>query len=169
MRLKELFSIVILIIMMGVVSAPAQMNVQFSEDTARMMQEPSKALAQASIQYMAVFTRALNIQAKERSSQIDTAFINNALSEMKRAYGMIDKYQTAHVGTMSEAMQSKVAPMMERMNRNLATVKKQLDILEQEVNGSRDLSRISLLTGQILRALEDMPGKPGRMMGQPGG
>ena len=115
------------------------MGAQMSGDTARMMQEPNKALAQASIQYLTVFTRTLQTQANERKDQIEAAFIASAFSEMKRAYGMIDRFQAAHVKTMDEKMQSNVAPMMDRMNRNLATVKKHLDAMEQEVGAGRDL------------------------------
>lgn len=166
MRFSKLFSIVTVITMVGAVSAYAQMGggmmgAQMSGDTARMMQEPNKALAQASIQYMIVFARTLHTQSTQRKDQIDGDFIASAFSEMKRAYEMINRSQATHVRTMDEKMQSKVAPMMERMNRSLATVKKHLDILEKEVNNGRDLGRISLLTSEILKALEEIPG--GRM------
>ncbi len=163
MKFSKLFSIVTIIMVVGAVSAHAQMGGgmmggQMSGDTARMMQEPNKALAQASIQYMIVFVRTLHTQTTERRDQIDADFIVSTFSEMKRAYEMINKFQATHVRTMDEKMQSKVAPMMERMNRNLAIVKKHLDILEKEVNNGRDLSRISLLSSEILKALEEIPG-----------
>ncbi len=166
MRFSKLFPIVAVIVLAGAVSAAAQtgggmmggMGGPMSGDTARMMQEPNKALAQASIQYMIVFVRALHRQTTERKDQIDADFIASAFSEMKRAYEMINRFQATHVRTMDEKMQSKVAPMMERMNRNLATVKNHLDTLEKEVNNGRDLGRIGLLSHEIIKALEEIPG-----------
>ncbi|HSR13892.1 MAG TPA: hypothetical protein VLS90_20760 [Thermodesulfobacteriota bacterium] len=152
--------------------ASAQMGMMggnMPEDIRKMMQEQNKALAQASIQYMGNFTRCLHTQAKERRDQIDDAFIKSAFSEMKRAYEMIQNFQGAHVRTMDGGMQSKVQPMMERMNRNLAAMKNNLEDLEKEVNGTRELDRISHLTGDILKRLEDMPGTPGGMAAPPQG
>jgi hypothetical protein len=169
--IKKVF-IVTLFILISAVTASAQMGRGMmsgpaNEDLAKMMQEPNKALTQASIQYMIAFTDALRLQAKERRGQIDAEFIKSAFAEMKRAYGLIEQYQNAHVKTMDAKMQTNVKPMMERMNRNLAAVKMNLDILEKEVNGDRNLDRISLLTTEILKSLDDMPKRPGGMRGQP--
>lgn len=132
---------------------------------AKMMQEQNKVLAQSSIQYMTVFAQALHVQAKERRDQIDEGFVKSVFSEMKRAFEMIEKFQSAHVKTMDADMQMKVQPMMERMNRNLASVKKNLNDLEKEVNGSRDLEKITFITGEIINHLNDMPGRAGGMAG----
>ena len=136
-------------------------------DFARMMQEPNKALTQTSIQYMTAFTDALRVQITERRSQINAEFIKSAFAEMKRACGLIEKYQSAHVKTMDATMQTNVKPMMERMNRNLAATKMNLDILEKEVNGNHDLDRIARLTAEILKSLDDMPKRLGDMRRQP--
>jgi hypothetical protein len=134
-------------------------------DMAKMMQEQNKVLAQTSIQYMTVFTQALHVQAKERRDQIDEGFIKSAFGEMKRAFEMIEKFQNAHVKTMDTDMQVKVQPMMERMNRNLDSVKKNLSDLEKEVNGARDLEKITFITGEIINRLNDMPRRTGGMGG----
>jgi hypothetical protein len=81
---------------------------------------------------------------------------------------MVDKFQSAHVKTMDDKMQARVKPMMERMDRNLAFVKSNLDELEKEVNGRRDLDKIASLTGEILKSLDDLPKGPGGMQGMPG-
>lgn len=126
-------------------------------DIRAMMQEPNKALAQASIQYMTVFTRSLHTQATERRDKIDGPYIKAAFSEMKRAHGMIDSFQKAHVKTMDAVMQEKVKMMMTKMNDNLAAIQSQLDILEREVNGKQNLDVIAERTREILRHLDDMP------------
>jgi len=174
MKTIRFFALAVLMMTIGAVSASGQMmgkgpmDGAVPADIARMMQEPNKALAQASIQYMTAYTRALHTQASERKDRIDAGFITAAFAEMKRAHGMISRFQATHVTTMDEKMQEKVAPMMERMNRNLALVKNHLDALDEEMKGSRDLDRISGLTGEILKALDDMPGRPGGVRGQPG-
>ncbi len=137
------------------------------EDIAKMMQEQNKALAQASIQYMRDFTQTLHTQTRERRDQIDDGFIKSAFAEMKRAYEMINKFQSAHVKTMDANIQSKVQPMMERMNRNLAAIKSSLEGLEKEVNGSRELDKIVNFTGEILNRIDDMPRGRGGMSGFP--
>ena len=157
----------------GGISVSAQMGMGMMggsapEDISKMMQEQNKALAQASIQYMTVFSGSLHVQSKERREQIGVAFINSAFSEMKRAYEMIDKFQNAHVKTMDDKMQARVKPMMERMDRNLALIKKNLDELEKEVNGRRDLDKIVFFTGEILKVLDDLPKGPGGMQGMQG-
>jgi hypothetical protein len=139
------------------------------EDIRMMMQEPNKALAQASVVYMTVFTRSLHTQATERRDKIDSAYIKAAFAEMKRAQGMIESFQTTHVKTMDAAMQDKVKMMMTRMNTNLAEIRKHLDVLEKEVNGKQDLDVIAEHTGVILKHLDDMPKPMPGGMGMPGG
>jgi hypothetical protein len=147
------------------------------EDIRIMMQEPNKALAQASVVYMTVFARSLHTQATERRDKIDSAYIKVAFAEMRRAHGMIESFQATHVKTMDAAMQEKVKMMMTRMNTNLAEIRKHLDVLEREVNGKQNLDVIAERTGTILKHLDDMPkptpggmGAPGVMpgMGMPG-
>lgn len=130
---------------------------EMPDDIRMMMQEPNKALAQASIQYMTVFTRSLHTQASERRDKIDGPYIKAAFAEMKRAHGMIDSFQKAHVETMNAAMQEKVKMMMMKMNSNLAAIQGQLDILEKEVNGKQNLDIIAERTREILKHLDDMP------------
>jgi hypothetical protein len=158
------------LILGGAVFASAQMGVGMMGggmpvNLAKMMQEQNKVLAQASIQYMTVFAHALHVQSKERRDQIDESFIKSALGEMKRAFEMIEKFQSAHVKTMDADMQMKVQPMMERMNRNLASVKKNLDDLGMEINGARDLEKIAFYSGEIITHLNDMPRRAGGMAG----
>jgi hypothetical protein len=136
-----------------------------SQDMVKMMQEPNKVLAQASIRYMSDFTNALYVQSKERRDQIDALFLKSSFAEIKRAHEMIVKFQASHVKTMGPDMISKVKPMMERMDKNLAVLKTNLGALEKEVNNGRDLDKISLLTGELLKSLDDMPKGPGGMAG----
>lgn len=147
-----------------------------SEETVKMMQEPNKVLANGSIQYLAIFTNLLYIQASQRRDQIDRDFIKASFGEIKRAYEMAEQFQKAHVKTMDAAMQEKVTMMMMRMNKNLAGIKAQVDLLEKEVNSGNNLEVISARTGEILAHLDDlskmrsgmdrkqeMPGKKGMM------
>ena len=122
-----------------------------------MMQEPNKALAQASVQYMTVFTRSLHVQATERRDKIDSTYIKAAFAEMKRAYGMIESFQAAHVKTMDDAMKENVKMMMMKMNTSLADIQKELEALEKEVNGKQDLNVIATRSEAILKSLDDMP------------
>jgi D-serine dehydratase len=174
MRSTKLLSVIAVVVLVSAISASAQMEKGMMggavpEEIAKMMQEQNKALAQVSMQYMTVFTHSLHVQSKERREQIDANFITTAFSEMKRAYGMIEKFQSAHVKTMDDRMQARVKPMMERMNSNLALIRNNLDDLEREVGGSRNLDKISFLTGEILKHLEDLPKGPGGMQGMTGG
>jgi len=173
MRPIKLVSVITGMILASGIAASAQMEMgkmggNIPEEIARMMQEQNKALAQASIQYMTVFTNSLHVQSRERRERMDVDFINSAFAEMKRAYEMIGKFQSAHVKTMDDKMQARVKPMMERMDRNLAFVKKNLDELEKEVNGRRDLDKITFFTGEILKPFDDLPRVPGGMQGLPG-
>ncbi len=173
MKSIKLFSILAAMILAGGISVSAQMEMgkmggNIPEEITKMMQEQNKALAQASIQYMTVFTQSLHVQSKERRERIDVDFINSAFAEMKRAYEMIDRFQSAHVKTMDDKMRARVTPMMERMNRTLAFVKSNLDELEKEVNGRRDLDKIAFFTGEMLKHLDDLPKGPGGMQGFPG-
>ena len=128
-----------------------------------MMQEPNKALAQASVLYMTVFTKSLHVQSTERRDKIDSKYIKAAFAEMKRAYGMIESFQAAHVKTMDDAMKENVKMMMMKMNTSLADIQKELEALEKEVNGKQDLNVIASRSEAILKHLDDMP-KP-RMSG----
>lgn len=147
-----------------------------SEETVKMMQEPNKVLANGSIQYLAIFTNLLYIQASQRRDQIDRDFIKTSFGEIKRAYEMAEQFQKAHVKTMDAAMQEKVTMMMMRMNKNLAGIKAQVNLLEKEVNSGNNLEVIIARTGEILAHLDDlskmrsgmdrkqeMPGKKGMM------
>lgn len=153
-------------------SAPGGMGAMMGsvpDDIRTMMQEPNKAMAQASILYMTAFARSLHTQSTERRDKIDGPYIKAAFAEMKRAHGMIEAFQAAHVKTMDAAMQEKVKMMMAKMNANLADIQKLLDALEKEVNGKQDLNAISDITAAILKHLDDMPKpKPGGM-DMPGG
>jgi hypothetical protein len=140
------------------------------ESLVKMMQEPNKVLANTSIQYLAAFTNALHLQAAQRPDQIDRGFINAAFGEIKRSFAMIEQFQKAHVKTMDAAIQSKVKMMMERMNRNLAGIKENLDLLEKEINQGNNPEGIALRTGEMLKYLEDlarMRAAQGGQMDQP--
>lgn len=126
------------------------------EARVKMMQEPNKVLANASIQYLAAFTNTLHLQAARRPDQIDRDFINAALGEIKRSFAMIEQFQKAHVKTMDAAMQSQVKMMMERLDRNLAGIKENLDLLEKEINQGNNPEGIALRTGEMLKYLEDL-------------
>jgi ribosomal protein S15P/S13E len=134
-----------------------KMMADMPDDIKKMMQEPNKALAQASIQYMTVFTKSLHTQSSERRDRIDGPYIKAVFAEMKRAYNMIESFQNAHVKTMDAAMREKVNMMMTKMNNNLAGIKNHLDILEKEVNGKQSLDIIADRTREILKYLDDMP------------
>jgi hypothetical protein len=139
------------------------------DDIRAMMQEPNKAMAQASVLYMTVFTRSLHTQSTERRNKIDSHYIKAAFAEMKRAHSMIGNFQATHVKTMDAEMKEKVKMMMMKMNANLTDIQKHLDVLEKEVNGKQDLDVIADRTGAILKHLDDMPKpKPGGM-DMPGG
>jgi hypothetical protein len=126
------------------------------EEMVKMMQEQNKVLANASIQYLAAFTNALHLQAAQRQDQIDPDFTRAAIAEMKRSFVLIEQFQKAHVKTMDAAMQDKVKMMMERMNRNLAGLKENLDFLEKEVQGGQNLQLIASRTDAMLKYLEEL-------------
>jgi len=126
------------------------------EGLVKMMQEQNKVLANASIQYLAVFTSALHLQAAQRPDQINPDFIKAAFGEMKRSFALIEQFQKAHVKTMDAAMQAQVKMMMERMNRNLVGLKENLDFLEKEIQGGQNLSVIAARTGEMLTYLDEL-------------
>jgi len=145
-----------------------KMMVDMPDDIKKMMQEPNKALTQASIQYMTVFTKSLHTQSSERRDRIDGPYIKACFAEMKRAYNMIESFQKAHVKTMGAEMQEKVNMMMMKMNNNLTEIQNHLDILEKEVNGKQDLDVIANHTSEILKRLDDMPKPKQGGMDMPG-
>jgi hypothetical protein len=130
-----------------------------------MMQEPNKALAQASVLYMTVFTKSLHVQSTERRDKIDSKYIKAAFAEMKRAYGMIEAFQAAHVKTMDDAMKENVKMMMMKMNTSLEDIQNELETLEKEVNGKQDLNIIASRSEAMLKQLDDMP-KPRMSSGE---
>jgi ribosomal protein S15P/S13E len=145
-----------------------KMMADMPDDIRKMMQEPNKALAQASIQYMTIFTKSLHTQSSERRDRIDGPYIKACFAEMKRAYNMIESFQKAHVKTMGAEMQEKVKMMMMKMNNNLAEIKNHLDILEKEVSGKQNLDIIADRTREILKHLDGMPKPMQDGMGMPG-
>jgi hypothetical protein len=126
------------------------------EEMVKMMQEQNKVLANASIQYLAAFTNALHLQAAQRPDQIDSGFIKAAFAEMKRSFALIEEFQKAHVKTMDSAMQARVKMMMERMNRNLAGLKENLDLLEKEVQGGQNPHQIATRTEEMVKYLNEL-------------
>jgi ribosomal protein S15P/S13E len=134
-----------------------------------MMQEPNKAMAQASVLYMTVFTKSLHLQSSERRDKIDSHYIKSAFAEMKRAHSMIEAFQAAHVKTMDAEMKENVKMMMMRMNSNIAEIQKHLEVLEKEVNGKQNLDIIAERTDAILKHLDDMPKPSPSGMGMPAG
>ena len=72
------------------------------------------------------------------------------------AIRLIEQFQKAHVKTMDPAMQAMVKMMMERMNRNLAGLKENLDFLEKEIQGGNNLEVITSRTGEMLKYLDDL-------------
>jgi hypothetical protein len=139
------------------------------DDIKTMMQEPNKAMAQASVLYMTVFTKSLHTQSTERRDKIDSHYIKAAFAEMKRAHSMIGSFQAAHVKTMDAEMKEKVKMMMMRMNTSLPDIQKHLDVLDKEVNGKQNLDVIADRTGAILKHLDDMPKPKPSGMDMPGG
>ena len=135
---------------------PGMMGGDRPPEMIRMMQEPNKVLANASIDYMYAFTHALHLQAARRPDQIDQAFIQAAFGEIKRSYGLIEQFQKAHVQTMDAAMQARVQMMMGRMNRNLTGLKENLDLLEKEISAGKKLEGIVARTGGMLQYLDDL-------------
>lgn len=134
------------------------------DDIKAMMQEPNKAMAQASVLYMTVFTRSLYTQSTERRDKIDSQYIKAAFVEMKRAQHMIEDFQAAHVKTMDTEMKENVKMMMLKMSANLEGIRNHLDVLEKEVNGKQDLNVIAERTAGILKHLDDIPKpRPGGM------
>ena len=126
------------------------------EGLVKMMQEQNKVLANASIQYLAVFTSALHLQAAQRPDQINPDFIKAAFGEMKRSFALIEQFQKAHVKTMDAAMLARVKMMMEGMNRNLTGLKENLDFLEKEIQGGQSLHLITARTGEMLKYLDEL-------------
>ena len=145
-----------------------KMMADMPDDVRKMMQEPNKALAQASIQYMTIFTKSLHTQSSERRDRIDGPYIKACFAEMQRAYNMIESFQKAHVKTMGAEMREKVKMMMMKMNSNLAEIRNHLDSLEKEVNGKQDLDVIADRTSEILKRLDDMPKPKQGGMDMPG-
>jgi hypothetical protein len=137
-------------------SKPGMMGGDRPEEMVKMMQEQNKVLANASIQYLAAFTNALHLQAAQRPDQIDPGFIKSAFGEMKRSFALIEEFQNAHVKTMDAAMQAKVKMMMERMNRSLAGLKENLNLLEKEIQGGQNLPAITSRTGEMLKYLDEL-------------
>ena len=134
----------------------AMMGGDKPEDMVKMMQEPNKVLGNGSLQYLAIFTNLLHVQASQRRDQIDPVFIKASFGEIKRGYEMAEQFQKAHVKTMEADMREKVKMMMGRMNKNLAGIKAQIDFLEKEVNTGNNLEVIISRTGGILEHLDDL-------------
>jgi hypothetical protein len=145
----------------------AMMGFDRPPEFVKMMQEPNKVLSNGAIQYLTIFNSLLYTQASQRPDQIDPGFIKVAFGEIKRGYEMAEKFQGEHVKTMGADMQEKVKMMMARMNRNLAGIKIEIDLLEKEVNAGKALQGIVTRTGKIAEYLNDlaimrsdMPGGP---------
>jgi hypothetical protein len=138
------------------------------EDLVKMMQEPNKVLGNGSIQYLAIFTNLLHLQASQRPGQIDKGFIKVAFGEIKRGVEMAEQFQKEHVKTMDADMREKVKMMMGRMNKNLTGIKTQVDLLEKEINNGNKLDVISAQTGKMLEYLDDLDMMRSGMAGKPG-
>lgn len=172
--MKKIFSTILMTLSLGAVSAtiataqsaatpattPPQATTQSKEalahDQMMMASEPNYVLATAYHQSLLVFAKALNQQAVG-TTPVNVEFARDAVTEMRRSFDMMKKYNDEYMETISAEVRTNTAPMMQQVETHRADLNVQLTALEKEVALDKpDAKKVATLTTAVQTNLDAM-------------
>ena len=135
-------------------------------DMSAMMQEPHHQLAMAYKQNLENFAKALRDEAA-KTTMVNPEFSRDAVSEMKRSFGLMQQHHQDHMKTIDDKMKAHMSDMMKQMEAQDSAIKEALAGLDKEVqNSAPDSKNISNYVDAILKNC-DMSKMHGEMMKDP--
>lgn len=128
-------------------------------DAATMLQEPHHVLAEAYLQTVNVFSKALHQQSLQASS-LNGDFARDVVSEIRRAFDLVERHRQDHAKTMSGSdAHAGHASAMKQAHTHTTKVRELLALLERETSGTTlQAKRIAELSQELLGHLSAMSG-----------
>jgi hypothetical protein len=182
--MKKIFSTVLMTLVLGIFSAtitaaqkspaaatPAattQSKDAVAHDQMMMANEPNCVLATAYHQSLLVFAKALN-QQTVGTAPMNVSFARDAVTEMRRSFDMMKKYNEEYMETVSAEVRTTMTPVMKDLETHRADLNVQLKALEKEVAlDAPDAKKIAGLTTAVEAQLDQMsklddPGSLGKL------
>jgi hypothetical protein len=139
-------------------------------EMAKMMKSPHHILMMAHMKTMAEFASTLRDQAVKPEA-LDVEFARAAVAELRHNLEAIEAIHQKHMQTMSGEMKSKMEMMMEKMEKDRATLKAQVSALDSDVQADKpDSKQVATHTNALLKQLGMMSkmnggSKAGKKMG----
>lgn len=131
----------------------AGMADMMSEMSMMMMKSPHHMLMAAHMKSMTEFATALRSQAVKPAA-LDADFSRAAVAELRHNLDAIEAVHQQHMQAMSTEMKSKMEIMMEKMEKDRATLKGQVSALETDVQaGTLDNKQVLADTNALLKHL----------------
>jgi hypothetical protein len=127
-----------------------------AHDQMMMVTEPNYVMATAYHQSLLTFARALNGQAVG-TAPMNKEFARDAVTEMRRSFDMMKKYNDEYMETVSAEVRTSSAPMMQQLETHRADLNVQLTALEKEVAlDLPDAKKVASLTANVQTHLDAM-------------
>ena len=136
--------------------ATAQSKQAVAQDQMMMAIEPNYVLVTAYHQSLLVFAKALHGQSVG-TTPLNLDFARTAVTEMRRGFDMMKKYNEEYMETISAETRKNTAPMMQQMETHRADLNVQLTALEKEVAlDVPDARKVATLTSAVQTNLDAM-------------
>ena len=118
-----------------------------------VMQSPHHKLMMAYLRSMREFATALRDEAL-KAAPLDVEFARATVAELRHNLDAAESLHQKHMGMMSGDMQSKMKPMMEKMDKDRTMVKDHVAALETAVSGEKpDSKQVAAHANALLKKL----------------
>ena len=125
-------------------------------DMASMMNDPHHALAEAYMQSIGLFAKALHGQA-EGAGPLNVKFAREAVAEIKRSLDHMEDHHGEHMKTMNDEMRSHMDAMMKEMEMHRSMLKDAVSALEKDVRADQPSSKqIASDSANLIKHLDEM-------------
>ena len=122
-------------------------------EMSEMMQSPNHKLMMAYMRSMSEFATALRNEAL-KVAPLDVEFARATVAELRHNLDAAESLHQKHMGMMSAEMQSKVKPMMEKMDKDRTMVKEHVAALETAVSAEKpDSKQVAAHANALLKQL----------------
>jgi hypothetical protein len=129
---------------------------KMAHDQMMMANEPNCVLATAYHQSLLVFAKALN-QQTVGTTPMNVEFARDAVTEMRRSFDMMKKYNEEYMETVSAEVRTTMTPVMKELETHRADLNVQLKALEKEVAlDAPDSKKVATLTTAVQTQLDLM-------------
>ena len=125
-------------------------------DMAGMMNEPHHALAEAYMQSIGLFAKALHSQS-EGAGPLNVKFAREAVAEMKRSLDHMEEHLGEHMKMMNDEMRSHMDAMMKEMEMHRSMLKDAISALEKDVRADQLSSKqVASDSANLIKHLDEM-------------